>query len=420
MCGSNCGNCSDCAPDVKPGRRGPKGDPGPANNLTFSVTALPPGSEPQADVTGVSPNQHLAIGFPLAAPGAPGAPGTPATNLFTNLVSFVVPNLNTPTVMTVGNTSWMVVGAWLYVRGAGYFRISNVLSPTQVQVSNPGSVLGWPSGIPLQAAPGTTISSDSTGTQVIHAAVPGIPGANGSTGPTGPAGDTPVMLVNAVTTPPVSAPALGGEIVLYYDNPTTPTEVALYAWDGGSWNASPNLIGPTGTLWQTSNGDPNSTLPSGPVGTFVLRTDVLSIYQRVSPSTWNLIGSLTPTFDQVWTASSGTTSRPAYYSPLVVTHTSGKLNVDLTRVLTVVDVQANIELDYTALSNYGEWWVELSNSTGGSLAVSYATGKWEKATGTTTLTSLAASGSPGDRAILHIIASKGKLTITEFIIPVAI
>jgi hypothetical protein len=420
MCASNCGNCSTCAPDIKPGKRGPQGIPGPANTLTFSITALPPGSEPEVDVTGVSPNQNVAIGFPLAVPGTQGPTGPAgdnATELFTNLSSFTVPALNATATATVGDTSWMVQGAWVYIGTAGYFRVASVLSPTTVSLTNPGSSLGWPTGLPSQAAPLTVIASDATQTQVIHAAIPGIPGAAGAAGAPGA---TPQLFVNATTTIPVAAPADGGEIVLYYDNPTIPTIVAFYAWDGAAWNASPNLIGPEGTLWQTTNGDPNVTLPSGPVGTFVLRTDVLSIYQRVSPSTWTLVGSLTPTYDQVWTASSGLTTRPVYYTPDTETHTSGKFTMDLTRVLTVVDVQAAIELDYSTLTNYGEWWLELENSTAGALAVTYTAGEWEEATGVTTLTLLAASGSPGDRAILHIIASKGKLVITQVIIPVAI
>jgi len=421
MCASNCGNCSTCAPDVRPGRRGPQGIPGLPNTLSFSITALDPGDTPTASVTGVSPNQHLAIGFPLAVPGATGATGpagTAATNLFTNLVSFTVPALNSSTIATVGNTSWMVEDAWLYINGAGYFLIVDVPTATTVQLANPGSVLGWPAGIPGQAAATTVVASDATQTQVIHAAVPGIPGAAGAAGTPGA---TPVLFVDAVTTIPVAAPAAGGEIVLYYDNALTPTIVAFYAWDGTAWNASPNLIGPDGTIWQTTNGDPNSTLPSGPIGTFVLRTDVLSIYQRTSVSVWTLVGSLTPTFDQVWTASNGLTTRPQYYTPETETHSvAGVFTIDLTKGWTVVDVQAAIELDYTALSNYGEWWLELSNSTGSSKAVTYTTSKWEKNTGATAVTSLAASGSPGDRVLLRFVTSKAKLTITEFITPVAI
>ena len=421
MCASNCGNCSTCAPDIKPGRRGPKGDPGPANTLTFSVTALPSGSEPEATVTGVSPFQHLSIGFPLAAPGAQGPAGPAgqnATNLFTNLVSFTVPALNTSTIATVGNTSWMVPGAWLYIRGAGYFRIATVPSPTTVQIANPGSALGWPAGIPGQAAPTTVIASDATQTQVIHAAVPGIPGAAGAPGTPGTPAPAPEIAVT--TSIPVAPPAAGQELVLYYDSLSTPTVVAFYAWNGSAWNATPSLIGPSGTLWQTSNGDPNSTLPSGPIGTFVLRTDVLSIYQRVSPTTWTLIGSLTPTFDQVWTQSNGLTTRPQYYTPLTAVHTTGTYTVDLTRALTVVDVKGAINLDYTTLSNYGEWTLELKNTTIAPVNVTYEAGKWDKATGLTTLTSLAASGSPGDKAILKIVSSGSKLVITDIIIPVAI
>ena len=445
MCASNCGNCSTCAPDVRPGRRGPRGPAGLPNTLTFSVTELPPGSEPTADVTGVSPNQHLAIGFPLAPspvisvlantltagssatatvdntdPLAPvitfgipeGADGDDGVSAFSSLTqTFTMPAVGASDTAFFANNEWVNIGlpiqfgptTWLICA-------SNPNVPGgAVILRNPGASDGYPTGISYNAAAGSTFGA---GTLVT---------CRGRDGLQGPAGGTSTLFVNAVTTIPVAAPAEGGEIVLYYNDPLTPTVVAFYAWDGAAWNASPNLIGPEGTLWQTSAGDPNATLPSGPIGTFVLRTDVLSIYQRVSASVWNLLGSLTPTFDQVWTASSGTTTRPQYYSADTSVHSvAGTFTINLQRVLTVIDVQANITLDYTTLSNYGEWWVEMENSTAGALTVGYAATKWEKATGTTTLVSLAASGSAGDRAILHIIASKGKLTITEFIIPVAI
>jgi hypothetical protein len=443
MCASNCGNCSTCAPDVRPGRRGPRGPAGLPNTLTFSITELAPGTPAEVDVTGVSPNQHVAIGFPLAPspvisvlantltagspatatvnnanPLAPiitfglprGADGDDGVSCFSTLTAtFTMPAVGSTASATFAENSWVTIGlpvqfgpdTWLICA-------SNPLGAGSVILRNPGAADGYPTGISYNAAPGATFGAGTTVT------------ARGRDGLRGPAGATPVLFVNAVTTIPVAAPAAGGEIVVYYDNALTPTIVALYAWNGTTWNASPNLIGPAGTIWQTTGGDPNVTLPTGPIGTFVLRTDVLSIYQRTSVSVWTLVGSLTPTFNQVWTASSGATTRPVYYTPDIKTHTSGTLTMDLTRVLTVVDVQAAIQLDYTFLSNYSEWWLELENTTAGALAVTYATSKWEKATGLTTLTSLAASGSPGDRVILHMIASKGSLVITEFITPVAI
>jgi len=446
MCASNCGNCSTCAPDVRPGRRGPRGPAGLPNTLTFSITELAPGTPAEVDVTGVSPNQHVAIGFPLAPspvisvlantltagspatatvnnanPLAPiitfglprGADGDDGVSAFSTLAStFVMPAVGAAAPAFFVNNDWVNIGLPIQLGPTTWLicETNPGLPGGLVNLRNPGAGDGYPTGISYNAAEFATFGA---GTVVT---------GRGRDGLRGPAGATPALFVNAVTTIPVAAPAAGGEIVVYYDNALTPTIVAFYAWNGTTWNASPNLIGPAGTIWQTTGGDPNVTLPTGPIGTFVLRTDVLSIYQRTSVSVWTLVGSLTPTFNQVWTASSGATTRPVYYTPDIETHTSdaAPFVIDLTRVLTVVDVQDDIELDYTALSNYSEWWLELENTTAGALAVTYATGKWEKATGLTTLTSLAASGSPGDRVILHMIASKGSLVITEFITPVAI
>jgi hypothetical protein len=452
MCASNCGNCSTCAPDVRPGRRGPQGIPGLPNTLTFSITELAPGEEPTANVTGVSPNQHLAIGFPLAPSPVVSVlattltAGTPATATINNtnplapVITFGIPEgadgddgwgtafttldiFNMPAVggttapVTIGDNRMVQQGTWVKSQGFGgsWFIVTSVVGDDQVTLRNPGSgdlIPYWgptATSIPTNAVSTTPFAA---GTNFVVVGAPGL---------IGPAA-TPVSIsVDTVTTIPVAAPASGGEIVVYYDNALTPTIVAFYAWDGAAWNASPNLIGPAGTIWQTTGGDPNVTLPSGPIGTFVLRTDVLSIYQRTSVSVWTLVGSLTPTFDQVWTASNGLTTRPQYYTPTTATHSvAGVFTIDLTKAWTVVDVQAAIELDYTPLSNYGEWWLELSNSTGSSKAVTYTTGQWEKNTGATVVSSLAASGSPGDRVLLRFSTSKAKLTITEFITPVAI
>jgi hypothetical protein len=453
MCAGNCGNCDTCAPDSQPGRRGPRGYAGPANTLTFAVSILPAGDAATVDVTGVSPNQAVSLGIP-AAPSpviaalvntlAAGLNATVSVNntnplapiitfgiprgangddgwgtAFTTLDSFNMPAAGSTTApVTIGDNRMVQQGTWVKSQGFGgsWFVVTSVIGDDQITLRNPGSadlIPYWGStatSIPTNAAPTTPFA---VGTNFVVVGAPGL---------IGPAA-TPVSIsVDTVTTIPVAAPAAGGELVVYTDSLLTPTIVAFYAWDGAAWNPSPNLIGPAGTLWQTSNGDPNSTLPSGPIGTFVLRTDVLSIYQRTGPATWNLIGSLTPTFDQVWTQSNGLTTRPQYYTADVETHASdaAPFVIDLTRVLTVVDVQDDIELDYSTLSNYGEWWLELENSTGSSVAVSYATGKWEKNTGSTEVTSLAASGSPGDRVVLHMIASKGSLVVAEFITPVAI
>lgn len=426
MCASNC-NCQDCAPDIKPGERGPQGEPGPAPVLSASLTILPPDAAPTVNITGVPPVQNLAFGLPVPAPipGPAGANGQDATELYTTLLSsFVQPGLDTSVNgVVVGDASFISPGMWIWIRGGGFYRVANVNTVTNtLQLANPGpnflgSGVGWAGGIPGNTPVGNTVTPDASPfapTQVIIGAIPGLPGA---TGPAGPTTTPPDFFIVTTTTIPTTAPAPGGELRLYYDDLVTPTVTRLYAWNGTTWNASPNIIGAQGTIWQTTGGDPNSTLPSGPIGTFVLRTDVLSIYQRTSVSVWTLIGSLTPTFDQVWTASSGLTTRPVYMTPDLETHVAaGVFTIDLTRVLTVVDVQDDIELDYSTLSNYSEWWVELENTTGGSVALTYAAGKWEKNTGVTEPSSIGA----GDRLILHIIASKGSLLITEFITPASI
>jgi len=380
-------------------------------------------------VNGTEGVYSLIIGFPLAVPGAQGAqglPGTPATNLFTTLTAFTVPSLDTSTTAIVGDTSWMTIGGWLYIRGAGYFRIANIFTGTTVLLANPGASSGYPpdpatptiSIIPNQAAVGTVVASDATVNQVIHAAAPGVPGVTGAPGTPGPS--APPNEIVIVTTPPVGAPAAGRELQVYTDSLSAPSTVELYAWDGSSWSASPSLIGPAGTVITTTNTDPTSSPPSGPVGTIIIRTDVAGIYVKTSGSTATLLVSLTPTFNQVWSQSSGAMANAIYYTPLTYTHVSdaSPYVIDLTRKLTVVDLQDNIELDYGTLTVYAEWIIEMDNTTGGSLNVDFASGKWEENSSLAISAPIALGA--GDRLILKYTSSKGLLLITDVITPSAL
>lgn len=418
----SCGCKTECAPFVVT-TQGPQGEPGPPVVITsLTVLPLPPGTDPSTQVLGTDGVYSLVIGFPLAVPGVQGAQGdagTPATNLFTTLTAFTVPGLDSSTVAIVGNTSWMTIGGWLYIRGAGYFRISNILSPTTVQLSNPGNLSVWgASGIPLQAAPGTVVTPDATANQVIQAGIPGIPGATGQTGGTGPS--APPNEIVIVTTPPVGAPAAGRELQVYTDSLSAPSTVQLYAWDGTAWDASPNLIGPAGTVITTTNTDPTSSPPSGPVGTIIIRTDVAGIYVKTSGSTASLLVSLTPTFNQVWAQSSGAMQNAIYYTPLLYTHTSdaSPYVLDLTRKLTVINLQDNIELDYGSLTVYAEWILEIENTTVGSLNVDFTSGKWEEAASLAISAPIAVGA--GDRLILKYTSSKGSLLITDVIVPASL
>jgi hypothetical protein len=331
-----------------------------------------------------------------------GANGTNATNLFTNLVAFTVPNQNTSTIMVVGNTSWMVVGGWLYVRNAGYFRIVNVISPTQVQVANPGSVLGWPLGIPLQTAAGTPISTDSTATQVIHAAIPGIPGAAGDNGGPGPIGDPgPPAELLVVNTIPTLEPTPQSATRIYVD-PGTGISYLL-RWNGAVWAQQAVLTGAQGTQWIDGIDDPNISQPSAAIGTYYLNRTTSEIFQKTGVTTWTLRITLN--------------ALPFGLGSNTVTHdTPGTFNIDLGLPYTKVEADKAIELDYTSIPFNAQWVLEIENIDGGSINITYAAGKWTKKSGLTQPTTLASG------AFVQFVFRPidGDMTIVDIVSPVAL
>lgn len=150
-------------PQGNPGSPGPPGadstvpgPPGPANVITIGT--VDSGAEPEASITGESPDQVLNLTLPKGDPGAPGAPGTPGA-----------PGDPGPAnTLTVGTVTTLSAGSPVTV---------TITGQAPEQVLN----LGLPQGAPGDpGAPGA----------------PGDPGAPGEPGPPGPAN---TLTVGAVT-----------------------------------------------------------------------------------------------------------------------------------------------------------------------------------------------------------------------------
>lgn len=424
MCSCSSTPCGCLPPNIPRGPRGYAGEPGPAPNITVgTVTALPAGSSPVFDITGTSPNLVIDVGLVTGDTGPAGAAGANGTNgqpSYTTLTAnFTQPNLNTSTVVQVGTTSWMAVGEWIFISGGGYYRIAAITSPTVVQIANPGSVLGFPAGVPGNAAVGSTVSTTGALAQVTPGGIPGIAGADGTIGPQGPQG--PSSIIEVVYTIPTAAPAAGQEFKIYTDSPTTPTVITGYNWNGTTWAATANLTPAAGTKIVSTAGDPNVTLPAGTVvGDYAIRTDVPGIYVKTTVSTWTLQVTLTNTFQQVATQSGGdmgtvplSTQAVVGFVPFTDTHSApGTYTIDLQYQGTHVAANKNIDLDWddVTFSDSAVWEFQLTNSDPSSINITYAATRWAKATGLTEPATLAAGATQmfvlrknvtGDRLIIE-------------------
>lgn len=432
MCSENCGCSGECAPsiDVIPGPQGPVG-----NTPTIAigtVTTLAAGSQATVTNTGSAVAAVFNFGVVTGATGATGAAGTAATNLYTSLTNaFTIPALNSSTIATVGNTSWMRVGMWVRMTNgsssAAYLYITGVPSSTTVQFANMGSVNGWPTGVALQPAPSTVISPDSTLLQIQAAAAPGLPGATGATGGDGPTGDPGVnSLVPFVNAIPSVSPVPGQETQIYQNDVSAPTIMRFYYWNGSIWTASGNFVGAAGTQVVTTPGDPNVTLPAVPIGSLAFNSVTPTLYLKTGASTWVLQFSIAPTFQQVATTSSGnfgtvptSTQRVIGYVTLADTHTiAGAYTFDTAYQSILVEADVDMELDYDA-STYtqsAEWTWQVENVDGSPIALTYAASRFDKKTGLSLPSTLAA----GAIQVYQLKRSKAKLLITDTYVSVAV
>lgn len=398
--------CSTCTTDpcacgltVPIGPRGFTGEAGPPPTLTFAVTTLAPGSNATVNQTGGAGVYTVSLGIPRGATGTgtPGTNGTNGLNAFTTLTAtFIQPSQSFPVTIGVVDSSWAQPGQWVFVPGGGYYIVATVPSSTSITLTNPGAAQGFASGVPGNAAAGSSVGTAGTG--VTPGGRPGIQGETGAAGDTGDPGADALLLVT--TTAPVSAPPAGQRTVIYTDSATTPTFTRIMEWDGAAWNQAANIQGAAGTIWVSTPGDPSVTLPSGPIGTYVLRTDVPSIYVKTGASTFTLQSSLAATFTQVATTSAGNfgavpvrTESMIGFDPNTDTHTApGTYTFDLQYQSTDVAADKDIELDWddTAYGFGGMWTFSVENTDGSPINLTLAASQWTKKTGLTIPATIAA------------------------------
>ena len=418
---SDCGCSALLVPVGPPGRQGP---PGVTPTLTFEVTTLPPGSHATVSQSGGPVAYDVVLGIPTGATGAgtpgadgaPGADGTDGINAFTNLrTTWRVPGIGSIEPMNVDVAAWGADGQWIYLPGAGYFIISFVSGSGQFQVINPGPLQGFPSGVAGNVAGGTIMP---IGTPVTPG---GIPGDGGSTGPAGASAE--LLTTNTL---PTTAPSPGRASVIYTDSATAPTFTVIYTWNGTSWVQTANIQGAAGTQIVNTPGDPNTTLPAGPIGTYAVRTDVPSMYVKTGSTTWSLVTSLTPTFTQVATQSAGdfgtvpvSTRRVIGYVPRTLSSPGpGAFVFDLAYQSYDLDAAFDIELGWSATSynQGGSWLWQITNIAGAPIAVTYAAGQFTKKTGLTLPSTLAS----GATQVYHLVREGPSVLICDTYVSVAV
>lgn len=94
-----------------------------------------------------------------------------------------------------------------------------------------------------------------------------------------------------------------------------------------------------------------------------------------------------------------------------VTHASAGARVlDLSKAALQVNATASVELDYGAGPyRLAEWWVEVRNNSGGSINLTFATGKWKAADGVTVPATLAS----GAKALLRVKFYHSSLVVID-------
>ncbi len=425
MCAGNCQGCNDCTPVVLKGNPGRTGPPGPTPTFTVTATPLAAGEDPTIVQGGTALNPTLNFGIPAGATGATGSNGTDgddATELFTTLTaSFTQPSLNTSVTIQVGDSSWMQPGAWLYIRGGGYYLIASVPSATSVQIANPGSNtistgVGWPTGVPGNATAGSTVNvvvGSLAAVQVIHAAVPGLAPEQGDPGPEGPVGLSPDMRV--VYTVPSTAPVSDDLRFVFFANaapPTPATSFVPYAWNGSSWVAGPNIAGQGGTKTFSGSADPDVTPPSGSnINDYYWRNQGSSVvlYERTGTTTWTVRATL---------ALGAVTQTISHTSP-------GTVALDLANFSQSIGADKDITLNWddTNNSEQGEWTVVLENVDGGSnIDLDFTAARWEYDPALTAFASLPISLAPADVVVIEFKKNvrSGLYVITNYFAPTAL
>lgn len=398
MCSGACAGDCNCAASVPRGPRGFQGPPGATPTITIgTVTALPPGSTPTVTNTGSDLEAVLNWGVvtgntgATGATGAAGTNGTPGVNAFTSITgSYTQPDVGDNVSVTFLDASWIGVNQIIYIETGGYYLSTGPATGNTKTLTN----LGYPGN----AAPGFVVLNPLVLQPVPKVSPGGYRGPDGATGASGVGVNALVPIVNTI---PVTPPVPGQETVIYQNDPTTPTIMRFYYYSSGSWTAGANFVGAAGTQVTTTPGNPNATLPAGPVGTLAFRTDVPSLWLKTGTSTWTLQFNIAPTFQQVATTSAGdfgtvptSTQRVIGYVTLADTHTTPATTYtfDLAYQSVYVEADVDIELDFDA-STYtqgADWTWQIENVDGSPINVTFASSVFDKKTGLSLPTTLAA------------------------------
>jgi hypothetical protein len=189
----NLGYVSNAAPgtSIAPGKitttslPGPKGDqgiqgvPGLAATVDVGTTITSPAGQ-NANVVNAGTNSAAILNFtiprgPVGPQGAQGAPGQAYNN--TTTADFNAANAPTAQTLSLQSTTGLFAGVTLNINPIGYYKVTQVLSGTQVSVVNTGTA--------SNAAPGTLAPSGSPVLGTGPEGPPGNPGAPGAQGPAG-------------------------------------------------------------------------------------------------------------------------------------------------------------------------------------------------------------------------------------------
>ena len=192
-------------------------------------------------------------------PGPRGATGTAGTNgtngidaVTTTTANFTMPASSANVAVDVVETGWMAVGQYVFVQNAGFFSVNQIVTSTQVVLTN----LGYTPNV----APGTVVGS---GVKVAASGVSGSQGSSGSTptfnsiSPTTTKGD--LIADNGVNSPNASdvRQAAGADGTLLHADSTQATGLR---WDKVNLASSSEV---TGVLATANGGNADRVAKAG-------------------------------------------------------------------------------------------------------------------------------------------------------------
>lgn len=158
---------------------------------------------------------------PAGTDGDDGSDGADGVNAYTTTsAAFVMPAEGASIAVSVGSTTWMVVGQALAVQTAGTMTVASVTNSTTVVLANPENTAT--SAYSANAAPGTNIPSGS------KIAPSGVQGPSGNV-----SGDAGGDLDGTYPNPAVAITNAKGDLIVNQNNTTDPRNTRLAAGSNG-------------------------------------------------------------------------------------------------------------------------------------------------------------------------------------------